>query len=161
MSHVERYHGPLRLAYQKLKADLPSESPTDLLQLALHCLNSTTGPEGLCPSLCVFGTIQKPLRPSPAPEQLERARCIDNTMKLVEKEQAERKIKFGLSFRGPYGRERFDLDALKFGDPVRVYRKSSDAWECPFRFISKEGDTVCVEVPSGKRIFRSHVIKPC
>jgi hypothetical protein len=76
-----------------------------------------------------------------------------------EKAQAEARIAFGLKYRGPFGNERTDLTSLVFGTPVRVYREGTKTWEGPFKFISVDGDTVCVEVPSGRRIFRSNVVK--
>jgi hypothetical protein len=72
MSHVERYHGPLRTTYEKLSQSLPNESKEDLLQMSVNCVNNTTGPEGLCPTLCVFGAIPRPARSAPAPAQLDR-----------------------------------------------------------------------------------------
>jgi len=77
MSHVERYHRPLRKAYEKLKSELKGESDRDLLQLAVYAVNCTTGPEGLCPSLCVFDAIPRPMQTSMEANQLTRAKAID------------------------------------------------------------------------------------
>ena len=85
MSHVERYHGPLRTAYKKLATELPTENKCDLLQLAVSATNNTVGPEGLCPTLCVFGSIPRPARKSIAIDQLSRAKAIDNAIKEVDK----------------------------------------------------------------------------
>ena len=160
MSHVERYHGPLRHAYLKLEASLPKSSAADLLQTAVFCVNSTVGPEGLCPMLCVFGAMPHPARGKSAPEQIERAKAIDAAMKEVERDHAKRKLSFAARYRGPYGKESCELDELHFGAPILVYRKTSSTWEGPFRFISKEGETVCVQLPRGRKIFRSNVVKP-
>ena len=160
MSHVERYHGPIRTAYERLEMELPSESKDYLLQMAVYGVNSTMGPEGLCPTLCVFGAIPRPARALPAPDQVARAEAIDQTMKDVEKEHARRRLQFGLRYKGPYGKEREDLDQLTFGAQVRVYRDQDKKWEGPFKFISKEGETVVVQLPHGRRIFRSNVVKP-
>ena len=104
MSHVERYHGPLRTAYQKLKTALPKENKVDLLQMAIYSVNNTVGPEGLCPTLCVFGTIPKPDRTTEAKSQIERARDIDESMKAVDKYHSEQKIRFASKYKGPYGK---------------------------------------------------------
>jgi len=159
MSHVERYHGPLRTAYEKLAIDLHGETKDRLLQMAVHCVNNTVGPEGLCPKMCVFGAMPRPARNTPAPDQLKRAEAIDKAAKAVQKEQAKRRVLFALRYRGPYGKERTDLDKLHFGAPVRVFRDTSNTWEGPFKFVSKDGETVCVQLPHGRRIFRSHVVK--
>lgn len=160
MSHVERYHAPLRAAFEKLRMDLPGENNQDILQMAVHSVNNTVGPKGLCPNLCVFGAIPRPARNIPAPQQLAGAQAIDAAMDEVAREQMKRKLAFALKYCGPYGKERSDLDALAFGQPVRVYRQKSKRWEGPFKFISKEGDTVCVQFLLGRRIFRSHVVNP-
>lgn len=159
MSHTERYHGPLHNAFIKLKSDFRKDNDADLLQTAIYCLNNMMGPEGLCPSLCVFGTLPKPVRPQPCPNQLRRAKCIDNTITMLEKDYGTRKLNFAQKYRGPFGRERDDLQNLPFGSPVRVYRPKSNEWEGLFKFVSLDGDTVCVQLPHGRRIFRSHVVK--
>lgn len=160
MSHTERYHGPFRNAFDKLRKDLPKEPLQDILRHAVYCVKNTVGPEGLCPALCVFGTLPKPIRASPSPDQLTRTRAIDSTITLVENEYAKRKVQFSLKYREPYGKERSDLRSLPFGAPVRVYRKASNKWEGPYKFISIDGDTVCLQLPQGRRIFRSYAVKP-
>ena len=160
MSHVERYHGPLRTAFQKLQAGLPEENSTNLLQMAVHCVNSTVGPEGLCPCLCVFGAIPSPIRHVPAPSQVSRAQAIDIAMNEVQRHHAKTKVQFALRYRGPFGKERDDLDKLPFGSQVLVYRETTSKWEGPFKFIFKDGETVCLELGHGRRIFRSNVVKP-
>lgn len=80
-------------------------------------------------------------------------------MDLISKEHAKRKIAFGLKYRGPYGKEQTDLDKLTFGAPILIYRHKSGKWEGPFKFISKENETVCAQLPHGRKIFSSHVVK--
>ncbi len=48
MSQVERYHGPLRLAYLKIKFSLRHARQSEILQLAVKSVNDTARPEGLC-----------------------------------------------------------------------------------------------------------------
>ncbi len=160
MSHVERYHAPLRAAYFKIKATLKTGRPPEILQLAVKSVNDTTGPEGLCPTLLVFGAIPKPARPGMATTQLERARAVDAAMSEVSKVYARTRVKFGLRHKGPAGNERNDLDALFPGAHVLVYRKKANSWEGPFTFIDKMGETVCVQLPYGRKIFLSTVVKP-
>ena len=49
---------------------------------------------------------------------------------------------------------------MRFGDKVLVYREKSKLWEGPAKFIWKENETVCVQFPHGRKIFRSNVVKP-
>ena len=68
-------------------------------------------------------------------------------------------MQFALRYKGPYGKERQDLDKLNFEASVRVYREKSREWNGPFKFISKEGETIVVQMPHGRRIFRSNVLR--
>ena len=163
MSHVERYHGPLRAAYLKIRESLPrSESDADCLQMATKSVNDTIGPEGLCPTLLVFGSLPRPPRNATADTQIARAKAIEKAMAIVRKEQAKRRIAFGLKTAGgPVGKESSEsLKNLPAGSSVLVYRKDSKKWEGPYTFINIDGETVTVQLPHGRKIFRSHVVKP-
>ena len=160
MSHAERYHGPLRVAYNKIAMDIRNASKEDLLQMAVAAVNNTVGPEGLCPTLCVFGVLPRPARTTFAPNQISRAKAIDSAAEQVQKFQTKQKVKLGRKHRGPYPGERHDLECLKYGDEVLVFRQKSKTWEGPFKFVSLEGETVCISLPHGRKIFRSNAVKP-
>jgi len=159
MTHVERYHAPLRAAYVRLRTSLPNERKELLLQLAVKANNDTVGPEGLTPSLLVFGSIPKPARHTLAPTSLERARAIDDARKEVNKAVARSRVQFGLRHRGPVGGVASPLDDLMPGAHVRVYRTDTGKWEGPYTFVDKTGETVCVQMPSGRKIFRSTAVQ--
>lgn len=137
MSHVERHHSLLREAYEKLSNELPNDLPDDLLCMACHSVNFTDylGPEGLWPTLFVFAAIPRPTRNAPAPQQTERAKSIDRAMYEVSRVQTRRELSFAAKYRGPYGWEKSQLDALQYGAPVRVYRNKSKTWEGPFNSV--------------------------
>lgn len=160
MTHVERYHAPLRAAYLKIKFSTKGLMPREILQLAVKSVNDTTGPEGLCPTLLVFGAIPKPARPGLSPTQLQRAKAVELAINEVAKIHAKTRVAFGLKVKSPRGKERSDLDDLFPGAQVLIYRKKSKLWEGPFIFIDKVGETVCVQMPYGRQIFRSTVVKP-
>ncbi|KAA8490625.1 hypothetical protein FVE85_9398 [Porphyridium purpureum] len=66
---VERHHEPLRKVYLRVRHDFPNMESKDCLAIAVRAINVTTGPEGLIPSLLVFGTIPRiALRPESAQE---------------------------------------------------------------------------------------------
>ena len=54
---VERYHGPLRRVYQIIIAELNSSDITKdmALQMAFKAVNDSVGPNGLVPTLLVYG----------------------------------------------------------------------------------------------------------
>ena len=93
MTHVERYHAPLRAAYKKIRESFPrSEANEECLQLATKAVNDTMGPEGLIPNLLVFGSLPIPAKNIPADSQIERAKALDAAIIAVQKEQSARRI---------------------------------------------------------------------
>ena len=163
MTHVERYHAPLRAAYNKIRDDLPrSETDEECLQLAVKCVNDTVGPEGLCPTLLVYGTIPRPPRRTPAATQVQRSEAVERGLVAVKKEMAKRKVAFAL--RHPRSaeaqRQEDKLRLLPAGSPVRIYRSKAKKWEGPYPMINVDEGVVTVQMPRGRRIFRSSAVKP-
>jgi hypothetical protein len=56
---VERYHTPLRQAFEIITKELPRVSKQFVLQIAIKAVNDTAGPDGLVPTLLVFGTTHE------------------------------------------------------------------------------------------------------
>lgn len=162
MTHVERYHAPLRSAFTKIRESLPrSETDEECLQLAVKAVNDTIGPEGLVPTLLVFGAIPRPATVEPAKCQMERARALEKAMDAVTREQAKRRIALGLKSKSPKGVEHStELRKLPAGAKVYVFRQKTKKWEGPFIFVEIQGETVTVQLPAGRKIFRSSVVKP-
>lgn len=119
------------------------------------------GSEELCPTLLVFGTQPIRARTQPAASQLEWAKAKDATSVEFGREIAKRKTQFALKHtRTPKGKESsLDLHDLPAGAPVFVWRESSDSWEGPYLFINIEGETVVVQLPHGRKLSRSTVVK--
>ena len=73
MTHFKRYHAPLRAAYTKNRETLPrSETNEECLQLATKAVNDTMGPDGLIPTLLVFGSCLLYTSPSPRDQRGSR-----------------------------------------------------------------------------------------
>ena len=51
---VERYHGPIRRAYQIIITEIPGINKEMGLQMAFKAINDSAGPDGLVPTLLVF-----------------------------------------------------------------------------------------------------------
>lgn len=105
---VERFHVPLRCAYNKLGQSLSKvdTSYAECLKMAVHAKNSTMQPEGLCPMFLFFGALPIPARTSPSPNQLCRQQAMEDEKVAVEKEQARCRISFALKNRkGPFTKE--------------------------------------------------------
>ena len=52
---VKRYHVPLRRAFDIVSKELPQLGKEERLQMAVKAVNDTAGPNGLTPTLLVFG----------------------------------------------------------------------------------------------------------
>lgn len=82
----ERYHAPLRQAFNTIREpfDRREASDYECLHMAFYANNATIGPEGLCPMLLVVGAFTRPLRTSTSPNQLSRQKTIDEASKVVQ-----------------------------------------------------------------------------
>ncbi len=69
MSIVERYHGPLRRAYKKIMHDCPGLDRVSALQMAVKAINDSVGPDGIVPTLLVYGALPRLGLPSDPPSE--------------------------------------------------------------------------------------------
>jgi len=157
---VERYHAPLRRAYNVLREELKNAriDKDIMLQMAVKAVNDTAGPNGLIPTLLVFGAYPRmtTLDP-PAPSITQRAAAIKSAMREVRKCHAERQVADALRMRnGPNTRNVLDLP---INSDVLVWREK-DGWNGPYKLLSTEGETCTISMPSGPVQFRSTVVKP-
>lgn len=72
-------------------------------------------------------------------------------------EFAKRKVAFtNKHTHSPNPKQSIDgLHDLPAGEPVLVWREKSKKWEGPFKFIIIDGETVFIQQPHGRKIFRS------
>jgi hypothetical protein len=54
---VERYHGPVRRAYQIITAEVRDIGKDMALQMAFKAINDSAGPDGLIPALLVYARL--------------------------------------------------------------------------------------------------------
>lgn len=72
---VERYHAPLHFAYERTRTQFDrTNNDENCMKLAVLAMNTTVGPEGICPALLVFGAIPIAGRKTPGPAQFERSK---------------------------------------------------------------------------------------
>ena len=125
----ERYHRPLRRVFNILKEEHKSLDDKHILRISTKAINDTMGPNGLVPSLLVFGVL--PAFPCPntkMPNQVERFAALRTAKAEMEKIVAETRIKRALKSKLPPATKFL----IKPGDEVRVYREISKKWEGPF-----------------------------
>ena len=56
---VKRYYMPLKRAYNILLKELPDLPKEERLQMATKAVNDTAGPDGIVPTLLVFGAFPR------------------------------------------------------------------------------------------------------
>jgi hypothetical protein len=160
---VERYHGPLRRVYQIIAAELPGIDRDAALQMAFKALNDTAGPDGLVPTLLVFGAYPRMTElDAPSPTVTQRANAVKKAMAEIRKLRAERQVADALNMRnGPRTDAVHDLPP---NSPVLVWREGNTGqaghWDGPYNLLTVEGETCTVKLPSGPTSFRSTVVKP-
>jgi len=71
---VERYYGPLRRIYHIITIKLLDISKDMALQMAFKAINDSAGPNGLIPTLLVFGAYPRMVESdAPNPTVIQRA----------------------------------------------------------------------------------------
>lgn len=156
---IERYHAPLRRAWDILHGELSGTMPDEaILQMAVKAVNDTAGPDGLVPTLLVFGAYPRMTTESPpSPSMVKRSEAIQKAMKTLRKLTAERQVADALNTRN--GPTTADVLALPLQSEVVVWRESS-GWNGPYKVVAIEGQDITVDMVNGPTTFRSTVVKP-
>ena len=161
MGIVERYHASLRRAYEVISEDLPNIPRYLALQMAVKAINDTAGPDGLVPTLLVFGCYPRMTQLDPtSPSIATHALAIKKAMHEVNKLRASRQITEALRKRnGPRTEQVLDLP---LNSEVLVWRDNnkSQRWEGPYKLIAITNETCTVQLPNGSTNFRTTPIKP-
>jgi hypothetical protein len=99
---VERYHAPLRRAYEIIQDKLKDEriDKEMVLQIAVKAVNNLAGPNRLVPTLLVFGAyLQLTEMDPPSPSVIKRAEAIQAATKEVQRLHAEQKVQDALAMQ--------------------------------------------------------------
>lgn len=155
---VERAHTPLRRAYDIIWKDIGDRTdPETVLQMAVKALNDTAGPNGLVPTLLVFGAYPKIAKHSPpSPGIQARAEAVHKAMNMLRKIRAEVEVHRALNSRSsPYVH---NILTLPLRTEVLVWREKK-GWTGPFPIAAIEGRTVQVDTPGGIKDFRVTQVK--
>jgi hypothetical protein len=155
---VERYHATLRRSFEIIQGELPTVPKEMILQMAVKTVNDSAGPDGIIPTLLVFGAYPRIADSSPPnPSITQRAQAIQKAMKEVQHIHARRQIKDALAMRnGP------DITAvleLPLQSEVLVWREKK-GWTGPWKLIAVDGATCTVKMPQGPVNFRASSVKP-
>jgi hypothetical protein len=90
---IERAHPVLRRAYEIITEELKNETISKhfILQMAVKAVNDTVGPDGLVPTLLIFGAYLRMTETDPpTPSIIQRAMAIRRAMNEIAKIRATR-----------------------------------------------------------------------
>lgn len=118
----ERYHSYLRRIYRKVVGEHPSTNNDAALKIAVRVLNDTAGPNGLVPTLLVFGLMpQMPIIPLQLPSQMERMAAIHAARKELSQTIASTRVTQALTRQTPSA----SMSSLKIGDESSYISRDS------------------------------------
>ena len=133
------YHTVLRRAFSIITAEIPDASRDVVLQITVKAVNDTAGPDGLVPTLLVFGAYPRmTVLDPPAPSITQRATAIQKAMTEIAKLKAQRQVTDALRTRN--GPDTTAIHELQVNSKVLVWRESSK-WEGPFTLLGIENKT--------------------
>ena len=157
---VEKYHGPVKRAYEILAIELPNLPVENVLQMAVKAVNDTAGPDGLVPTLLAFGAYPQMTQISPPSiDIIQRAEAVKKAMAEIRKLNAKRQVEDALGMRN--GPNIVDTLQLPLTSDVRVWREGAGCTE-PHKLLARnDDDTACtVEINDRPVIFRITSVKP-
>ena len=119
----ETYHSFLRQIYRKVHHATPGISPQNALMLAIKAMNDSAGPQGLVPTLLIFGVVPRiTVVPSELPEQISRMAARHSARKemtaVIAKDRLSRAIRANISAAA--------MNDIKVGFDVLVYREKPE-----------------------------------
>jgi hypothetical protein len=160
VGQVKRYYTPLRHAYEIIQDELENEhiNKEIMLQMAVKAINNSAGPDGIVPTLLIFGAYPRLTKiDPPSPSVTKRAEAICAATKEVRRLYAERQVKDALAIRnGPNTKNTLDLP-LQLN--VRVWRKKK-GWTGPYKLIATKEETCTIDMSQGPVKFRLTVVRP-
>jgi hypothetical protein len=87
---VERYHGPIRRAYLIITTEIQGIDKDMALQMAFKAINDTAGPDGLVPTLLVYGALPRMVEyDAPSPTVAQRSAALKKAMTEIQKLRAK------------------------------------------------------------------------
>ncbi|KAI0999986.1 hypothetical protein K3495_g8212 [Podosphaera aphanis] len=121
---VERYHEPSRRAFNIIKEEFRDQklNKSTMLQIAVKAINDTTGPDGITPTLLVFGMYPKitEAHESNLPI-IARAKAIQKASANISAFRSNKLINSAINERN--GRDTTPLHNLPLGSKVWVWKE--------------------------------------
>lgn len=136
----ERFHDPLRRIALKVKEEAPDLDDDLVLSAAYRAMNDTLGPEGLAPTLLVYGMLPRmPIgsKSLSAPNQVDRMKALSIARGEMEEIVAKLRVKSAMDHNLPASL--LDEENVAPGMLAMIYRKNLKCWDGPFELVRIEG----------------------
>lgn len=144
----ERYHAPLRRIYNKIRTTSSSLSKESVLRLGLKAMNDTAAPNGLVPSLLVFGVLPRlPIANHSFPDQVARMNVLQIARKEMETVVAQLRVRQALNSRIPAAANMI----INPGDSIYVFRETDRRYHGPHRVLDVQ-DKQIFNLVDNKRV---------
>jgi Reverse transcriptase (RNA-dependent DNA polymerase) len=140
---IERYHGPLRRTFEKVRMEYRGISDELALSCAVRAANQTLGPEGIVPVTLVLGIV--PRIGTKLPNQPERVRAMLTACEEMRTILAKSKVNRALRRAVTPAAD----SIYTSGDEVLVFRENPAGFTGPFKVASVLDKTVYIQYPDG------------
>jgi hypothetical protein len=159
---VERNHAVLRRVYEKLKLEMPAMDRDSILSMSVRAVNDSTGPDGLIPTVRVFGIFPRLGIPGekPTPTMAERVKAISEATELASREYARRTLtSASKSGPSPNADTVRAVRELNPGSSILVHRENA-GWTGPHSVVRMDDDKVSFASKKGVTTVPISVCKP-
>ncbi|KAI1007325.1 hypothetical protein K3495_g906 [Podosphaera aphanis] len=157
---VERYHAPLRRAFNIIIEELRDQklNKSTILQMAVKAINDTAGPDGITPTLLVFGMYPKitEAHESNLPI-IARVKAIQKASANISAFRSNKLINSAINETS--GPDTTPLHNLPLGSKVWVWREPGKSTG-PYPLLKINNEDCTVQLSSGPTKFRSTSCKP-
>jgi hypothetical protein len=160
---VERYHNLIRRAYTIISVEIRDLDKDMALQMAFKAINDSAGPDGLVPTLLVYGAYPRLSETdTPTPLVIQRALALKKATAEIQRIRARRQVADALNSRN--GPNTVNIHNLQLNSDMLVWREGNTgqpgAWKGPYKLLSIEGESCVLALPHGPTAFRNTVVKP-
>lgn len=153
----ERYHSFLRQLYNRIHDSFPTMDHHHKLQTAVKAANDTAGPNGLVPTLLVFGVLPRlPISVKELPDQRSRFAAQAVAKDEMVKLSALARINKALRTNAPACTQ-YDI---RIGDEVLAYREKNRRWHGPYKVVDVKGKSLTLNIDGKNRPFSVDKVRP-
>ena len=121
---VECYYGPIRHAYLIIMTEIQGIDKDMALQMAFKAINNTAGPDGLVPTLLVYGTLPRMVEYDTLSSTIvQHSAALKKAMTEIQKLRAKRQVNNALNTRN--GPSITDIHELILNSDVLVWHEGN------------------------------------